>query len=125
MWYGSALQAAVDGEIHTNDRKKAVLLDVEEGLLSVEKAEEAYGVILKETAEGLAVDEEKTREARAGKTGQKAEVYDLGEKRRAYEAVWTPEASDRLAQLLQERPFLRDLTINIRFIRNWMEQTMR
>ena len=70
----------------------------------MEKAEEAYGVILKETAEGLAVDEEKTREARAGKTGQKAEVYDLGEKRRAYEAVWTPEASDRLAQLLQERP---------------------
>ncbi len=84
--------------------EEAVLLDVEEGLLSVEKAEEAYGVILKKTAEGLAVDEEKTREARAGKTGQKAEVYDLGEKRRAYEAVWTPEASDRLAQLLQERP---------------------
>ena len=81
-----------------------VLQEVESGLLSRERAQQLYGVVLTEDGGRLAVDEAATREARRGKSQSPRPARDFGAARESYEAKWTPAASDILARMLQQLP---------------------
>ncbi|MCQ6561284.1 hydantoinase B/oxoprolinase family protein [Paenibacillus mendelii] len=83
-----------------------VLEEIESGLLSRERAEQYYGVVVQEGNEErtLRVDEQATKELRQSKTGGKPSTWDFGDAREAYEAHWTPEASNTLARLLHQLP---------------------
>lgn len=80
-----------------------VLHEVRSGLLGKEQAEEQYGVVLKTKAGVLVVDAEETQRVRATRPVRE-QFWDFGSARTAYEQVWTPEASDKLARLLQNLP---------------------
>lgn len=83
-----------------------VLEEVESGLLSRENAEAYYGVVLKTDGDGrgLQVDERLTAERRRTLAGKERPFLDFGAAREAYEARWTPEASNTLARLLHTLP---------------------
>lgn len=81
----------------------AVLDDVADGLISIGKAADDYGVAIVEREGVLAVDEEATAQLRENMAPSE-EAIDIGDARRAYERVWTPEASDELAALSQTIP---------------------
>ncbi|MFD0051469.1 hydantoinase B/oxoprolinase family protein [Actinomycetes bacterium NPDC127524] len=80
-----------------------VLTEVRSGLLGLQEAEELYGVILLSQDGELSVDQEGTQRIRAAQPEQD-EFWDFGNARTAYEQVWTPEASNQLARLLQQLP---------------------
>lgn len=84
----------------------AVLKDVIEGLVDTEHAKSEYGVVIAEDNDELIVDEKATQLLR-DEMSQKSDGnnnIDFGQSRRKYESVWTPEASDKLAVLLQKLP---------------------
>lgn len=73
----------------------AVLEDVLDGLVSPCAARNVYGVVISDGR----IDEEATRQRRAGGTRQRAvPSFDLGEERLAYEAVWTEDAWSALSR---------------------------
>lgn len=84
---------------------RAVLADVESGLVTAEAALDQYGVVVRRaSAKGTwEIDGDATSEARAAMPARER-ACDVGDARRAYERVWQPDASDRLAQLLQTIP---------------------
>lgn len=82
-----------------------VLEEVESGLLSRESAETLYGVVLQDAGSGvLQVDEARTAQRRRETAGRDRPFMDFGPARLAYEAQWTPEASNALARLLHTLP---------------------
>ncbi len=82
-----------------------VLKEVESGLLSVEQANEQYGVILYQDAnEELIVDEAETNRIRSEKSKERSLDLDFGSFRENYEAKWSSEASRTLAVLLRGLP---------------------
>lgn len=90
------------GNPYKRDADK-VLADVENGLLSIEKAREQYGVAIIQTTGKYSIDEQQTKTLRQDMDVSN-KIYDLGEKREKYEAVWSREASNRLAVVLQKLP---------------------
>ncbi|OZB92224.1 hydantoinase B/oxoprolinase family protein [Paenibacillus sp. XY044] len=80
-----------------------VLAEVRSGLLGLHEAEQLYGVVLVPVDGKLTLNQEHTDRIRAEHPVQ-AEFWDFGRARTAYEQVWTSEASDRLARLLQQLP---------------------
>lgn len=85
---------------------QAVLTDVANGLVSVAKARDDYGVVVRKTSGTFVVDEVATEAARSEMQSSDA-PYDLGTSREAYERVWTSAASDELAKLAQGIPVNR------------------
>lgn len=82
------------------DRNHAlVLADVDAGLISVEQAEADYGVVIR----GGVIDEAATTELRSRLPRSEHPVVDVGDERRAYEAIWSDDVVTGLLQLL--RPF--------------------
>ncbi|OUN00361.1 MAG: hydantoin utilization protein B [Paenibacillaceae bacterium ZCTH02-B3] len=83
-----------------------VLAEVESGLLSRRAAEELYGVVLVPGPDGrsLRVDEARTKALRETLAANGRPFIDFGPAREAYEAKWTPEASDELARLAHTLP---------------------
>lgn len=83
-----------------------VLQEVEAGLLSVGQAQERYGVVIREDkgGKGRFVDGPATDELRRQKARTPRPAWDFGAAREAYEARWTPAASNALARLLQQLP---------------------
>lgn len=86
-----------------------VLQDVISGLLSITAAQSDYSVIVRQDNHGsYYIDKDATNQLRQGITNIESTDYDFGNARNAYEQIWTPEASDTLAQKLQRiPPFLR------------------
>ena len=90
----------------------AVLDDVLDGLVSRERAEQDYGVVLA----GDELDERATAQLRAKLRAARAEPlsdFDFGPERAAYEAAWTPALQDAILSAtwdfpVQLRHFLRD-----------------
>ncbi|MDM5296910.1 hydantoinase B/oxoprolinase family protein [Bacillus pumilus] len=83
-------------------KKEMILQEVEAGLLSQERARKQYGVKVYMEHNEWKIDEEKTRELREESDGFTSnDVWDFGEKRAAYEKVWTDEASSALAVQLR------------------------
>ncbi|GIO38659.1 hydantoinase B/oxoprolinase [Paenibacillus antibioticophila] len=90
-----------------------VVREVSDGLLSIERASEEYGVVVAELVNDdggnlYTWDRLATEELRAKRHRQCAGVvqplWQFGEAREQYEKRFTPEASDTLAVLLQELP---------------------
>ena len=86
-----------------------VLQDVISGLLSITAAQSDYSVIIRQdNHSSYYVDKDATNQLRRSITNIESTDYDFGNARNAYERIWTPEASDTLAQKLQRiPPFLR------------------
>jgi N-methylhydantoinase B len=78
----------------------AVAADVRAGIVSAEAAQEQYGVVVNAGGE---VNSEATTDLRKRPTPQDR-LFDLGKARSAHQAVFTPEVSDALAELLFELP---------------------
>ncbi|AET61446.1 hypothetical protein HPL003_23640 [Paenibacillus terrae HPL-003] len=81
-----------------------VLEEVRAGLLGVQQAENLYGVAVRVQDGVWVMDEALTGQYRDEKNWEVADLWDFGSAREAYEAIWTSEASDSLAQLLQQLP---------------------
>jgi N-methylhydantoinase B len=83
------------------DREPAlVLADVEAGLVSLEQAEQDYGVVIRDGA----VDAAATAGMRAHLPRSEYPVFDYGPERRAYEEVWNDEVMTELIALLKPFP---------------------
>jgi N-methylhydantoinase B len=83
------------------DRDPAlVLADVESGLVSLEQAERDYGVVLRDGA----VDDGATQALRAKLPRNEWTDVDVGDERRAYEAIWSDEVATELIALLKPFP---------------------
>ena len=79
----------------------AVLADVASGLITVDRAHEAYGVVLA----GDQVDETATAALRAARTGEcRMEPFDFGPARREHERRWPDELQDLFIELLMALP---------------------
>jgi N-methylhydantoinase B len=79
----------------------AVLADVAAGLITVDHAREAYGVVLA----GGRVDEAATAALRAARAGERsAEPFDFGAARCEHERRWPSELQDLFIELLMELP---------------------
>jgi N-methylhydantoinase B len=94
----------------------AVIADVRTDLLSVARAAQDYGVVIT----GGAVDERATDSLRRRLSAARGPVrigdFDLGPSRREYEALWSKEAADALAELLYALPHS---------LRPWAKRTIR
>jgi N-methylhydantoinase B len=77
-----------------------VLADVEAGLVSAEQAERDYGVVVRDGG----VDAEETARRRAAGSGRASYAVDVGDERRAYEALWSDEVATELLRLLDPLP---------------------
>lgn len=89
---------------------EAVRRDVENELISPESALRDYGVVLMRDRGEWLVDPTATEAMRSKKAdcqSGRAEAHDLGRSREDYERIWTAEASDTLAELLQGIPVNR------------------
>lgn len=73
--------------------------DVLAGFVSLEAARSQYGVVMMDHE----VDMERTATLRAG-TGGETALFDYGQHRRAFEAVWTRECYDILTATLSKAP---------------------
>ena len=78
----------------------AVAADVRCGFVSEDVAREAYGVVLRDGA----VDQAATTALRAAACREPAAHFDLGEARRAFEAVWSEARYAELTRLLGTQP---------------------
>ncbi|MGG4129119.1 hydantoinase B/oxoprolinase family protein [Paenibacillus illinoisensis] len=87
-----------------NRNVQSVLADVRSGLISIAKARELYGVVVK----GTNIDESETQSLRA--TMQiNVEDFSYGPTRDQFEAIWSDEMQLTLGQALKEYPLaLRD-----------------
>lgn len=86
----------------------SVLGDVINGLLSVEKAKDDYGVVIVQSGEEYSVSQSETmllREKMLKNGNTEGKLFDLGQARDDYESVWSNEASSHLAILLQKKPY--------------------
>ncbi|BCQ44581.1 hypothetical protein ERHA55_21080 [Erwinia rhapontici] len=81
-------------------RVQAVLQDVQCGFLTEQAAREQYGVAL-QCGE---IDEVGTARLRAAMPEGNGEHFDVGEARRTFEAVWTPERYQLLTAFLAQQP---------------------
>ncbi|MFM9276728.1 hydantoinase B/oxoprolinase family protein [Paenibacillus jiagnxiensis] len=81
-----------------------VCAEANSGLIGAKQAERLYGVALERVNGRWSVDEARTVSLRAGHEPAAKEAWDFGSARTAYESVWTPEASNALARLLQQLP---------------------
>jgi N-methylhydantoinase B len=86
-----------------------VLKEVEMGLLGIQEARIQYGVVIRSTDDhSFTIDEQATDQIRSDHIDSLYnKIWDFGEAREKYEAHWTPEASDKLAQLLQSIPSIQ------------------
>ncbi|WP_226566560.1 hydantoinase B/oxoprolinase family protein [Bacillus stratosphericus] len=84
-------------------KKETVLQEVEEGLLSEERALQQYGVKVYLDHNEWKIDEEQTSRLREKVYNEVFTdvVWDFGNERAAYEKVWTGEASSELAVQLR------------------------
>jgi N-methylhydantoinase B len=84
-----------------------VRADVELGFVSREAAASAYGIVFEPGGE---IDEALTAAERARRLVSQSSVqvpsFDLGDDRRAYDAMWSREAREAFAQILSELPIL-------------------
>ncbi|NMO97135.1 hydantoinase B/oxoprolinase family protein [Paenibacillus lemnae] len=84
-------------------KPEEVLEEFRAGLISQEHAEQQYGVVLEVQNGSWSVNKGATESLRESVQVQD-DMWDFGPSRTAYESVWTPEASDTLAVLLQQLP---------------------
>jgi N-methylhydantoinase B len=77
-----------------------VLADVESGLVGVEQAEREYGVVIA----GGEVDAEATAATRAARPARPPQPVDVGDERRAHEALWSDEVATEVLRLLEPLP---------------------
>ena len=85
-------------------KKEKVLHEVEAGLLSEERALQQYGVKVYRDHNEWKIDDEQTSRLREKMNDADAVAWDFGERRAAYEKVWTDEASSELAVQLRSYP---------------------
>ncbi|RYF58026.1 MAG: hydantoinase B/oxoprolinase family protein [Comamonadaceae bacterium] len=80
-----------------------VASDVERGVVSTERAREAYGVVLTEDGK---VDEDQTTRLRASRphVRDEAHVFDRGTARDRIDHIWPPEVRSSLAQAAMKAP---------------------
>ncbi|TDQ42927.1 hydantoinase B/oxoprolinase family protein [Aureibacillus halotolerans] len=83
---------------------EAVRQDVEAGLLTLSVAREAYGVELQQIGYAYKVQHDETKALRLAHFNEAPNPWDFGEAREAYERIWTTDASDVLALLVQQKP---------------------
>ncbi|QUG75271.1 hydantoin utilization protein B [Erwinia sp. E602] len=79
---------------------QAVLRDVQCGFLSEQAARQQYGVAVQQGE----LDPAGTARLRAQMAAPDGEHFDVGDARRAFEALWTPERYRLLTAFLAERP---------------------
>jgi N-methylhydantoinase B len=90
--YGDPLERPVD----------EVLFDVKRGFVSAQSARDEYGVVVDDD---MAVDEEATRDMRAkAEPRARASEFGHGDRRIAFEKVWTPARYEALTAILAQTP---------------------